>query len=130
MKKVLILTVVFLGACSQDKVSFATLEDARGQARENVTHVAQAYRAENKLTEYDLLVRGDSTQNSTCPQGDGWSSVDLTSKSTKETIKLKCSTVSLNLSCLVEADFKSKSYASDDGHCNKELPFPLPKLVK
>lgn len=126
----LILLVMVLGACTEKKVSFDTVEEARRQVRDNVTLVAQAFRAENQLQDYNLYIRGDSTQSGECPQGDGWASVDLLNPKGGEGVKLKCSTVSLSLSCMVESDFKGKRFASEEGHCNNEIPFPLPKLVK
>jgi hypothetical protein len=131
MFKVCVLLSLFIMSCSSDKVSFDTVEDARRQVRENVTLVAQTFRAENKLQEYDLYVRGDSTQSAECPQGDGWASVDFKNKEGKlADMKLKCSTVSLSISCMTSEDFKTKSYSSEEGRCNKDIPFPLPKLNK
>ena len=126
-----IITAYFLlSGCTQNKVSFDTVEDARRQARENVTVIAQTFRAENKLTEYDIMVRGDSTQSAECPQGDGWATIDLIDRKTNSGVKLKCSTVSATIGCLEESDFKTKRYAAEDGKCNNEIPFPLPKLSK
>lgn len=130
MKKVLVLMALVLTSCTKNNVSFDTLEDARKQVRDNVTVIAQAFRAENKLTELDLYIRGDSTQSNECPQGDGWASIDLINRSTNQKISLKCSTVSMSLGCMEDKDFKSKAFASEDGRCNTNIPFPVRKLVK
>jgi len=46
-------------------------------------------------------------------------------------IKLKCSTVSAGLGCMTEDDFKKRAnYANQEGRCNADIPFPLPKLAK
>ena len=123
-----ILAYTLLQSCSKkEKHSFSTVEDARLQAKENAAFLAKSYRADNNLTDYDIYVRGDSTIRSDCPNGDGWASLDL--KKGKKVIKLKCSTVSVGLGCMTSEDFKSKTYATEDGKCNPEVPHPLPKLV-
>lgn len=131
MKYILILLSVLFVACTPktEKVSFNTVEDARKQVRDNVSTLAQKFRADNKLTDYDLYVRGDSTQSAECPQGDGWASVDLQEKTTGKVIKLKCSTVSSGIGCMTAEDFKTKRYAQEEDHCSKDIPFPLPKVA-
>jgi hypothetical protein len=121
---------LLLISCTQQKQSFDTTEESRMIARENSGVLARTYRAESKLEDYDLMLRGDSTITPTCPQGDGWASIDLKNK-TGDTIKLKCSTISAGIGCLTDEDFKQRSqYANQDGTCNKDIPFPLPKIMK
>lgn len=129
MKQIFLLALT-LAACTK-KVSFETTEDARRQARENAQLVAVDWRRQNTLyADWELYVRGDSTIDAACPQGDGWASVDLKSKDGSKTVKLKCSTVSLSISCLEDSDFKTKAYANQDGRCNADIPHPLPKIAK
>jgi hypothetical protein len=72
------LSVAFIAGCGKDSVSFNTLEDARSQARQNAEFNAAAYRSENpRLQGLKIVSHGDSTQTSTCPQGDGWASVSI-----------------------------------------------------
>lgn len=131
MNKIVIgLIGMCLVGCSQQKVSFDTVEDARRQVRDNVAILAQKYRTENKLGELDIYLRGDSTQSAICPQGDGWASVDLVNRATNTAIKLKCSTVSAGIGCMTAEDFKNKRYAQEEDHCSTEIPFPLPKIVR
>lgn len=133
MGTVLMVGILFaLFACSPNKVSFDTAEDARKQVRENVTSLAQEYRASQALTDYTLNVRGDSTISLECPQGDGWASIDLENRNAnpKIVIKLKCSTVSAGIGCMTDEDFKGKTYAKEEGRCNTDIPFPLPKIGK
>lgn len=133
MRRFLILGAVVLAGCGQKDVSFTTLEDARGTARENAMFNAQRYRQENVLyQQWSILPRGDSTQMPDCPQGDGWATMDFLSPDKGRIVKVKCSTVSANLMCLEDTDFKTKSYASEDGNCQKttKVPFPLPKIAK
>lgn len=134
MKSVLLVMVLLgglvMGVGCTKSVSFDTVEDARRQVRENSTMIAQIFRSENKLAEYEIYARGDSTQSAECPQGDGWASIDLTDRKANLLIKLKCSTVSLGIGCMTDADFKSKRYAQEEGRCNREIPFPLPKIAK
>jgi hypothetical protein len=65
-----------------------------------------------------------------CATGDGWVTVDLkSSTNSADLITLKCSSVSGSIGCLVLEDFQErKEYFKQDGRCNHELPFPLPKI--
>lgn len=132
MKKLIcVLVILSLSACSKNEVSFTTLEDARGTARENAEWNAKKWRSQ-MYSDWDILSRGDSSQVPECPQGDGWASIDLMSPDKSKKLKLKCSTVSPNIGCMEELDFKSKSYAQEDGKCQDvtKVPFPLPKIAK
>jgi hypothetical protein len=122
-----------LAACGKNEVSFASLEEAKGTARENAMFNAQRYRQENILYKgWDIIGRGDSTQDNACPQGDGWATLEFVNPEKTTLVKVKCSTVSGNTGCLEDADFKSKPFASDDGHCQptNKVPYPLPKIAK
>lgn len=127
----LLLTPLLLMSCtSKPKQSFETVEEQRKIARENSKLVAFVYRADNKLETYEVIPNGDSTISADCPQGDGWASLTLKDvKSGQPDIKLKCSTVSLGIGCLTEADFRTRQqYQTQDGKCSSEIPFPLPKI--
>ena len=126
-----LLTALLLSACGPKEVSFDTVEDARGQAKANGIQNATLYRQENNLPDCQIYPRGDSTISNVCPNGDGWASNELRCGN-GQTLKLKCSTVSVALGCMTESDFKTKSYAADDGQCQplNKVPFPLPKLSK
>jgi hypothetical protein len=136
MRKALVLSlaVLALAACGKkQEVSFNSLEEAKGTARENALWNAQKYRQENVLYRgWDIIGRGDSTQVNTCPQGDGWATMDFVNPNKDTLVKVKCSTVSANTSCLEDSDFKTKSYAQEDGHCQptNKVPYPLPKIAK
>ena len=128
-----ILMACLLTACGKQEVSFNSLEEAKGTARENAMWNAQRYRQENVLFKgWDIVGRGDSTQDNACPQGDGWATMDFVDSTKTKLVKVKCSTVSANTSCLEDADFKTKPFASDDGHCQptNKVPYPLPKIAK
>lgn len=132
MKKFIIaaITIATLTACGNDKVSFDTLETQRAVANDNSRYNAQKWRAENGFEKHNILARGDSTQQATCPQGDGWASVDLIDSKTKAVeIKLKCSTVSGNLGCYKDEDFKARAVlAKQENTCNNEIPKTLKKI--
>jgi hypothetical protein len=137
MKKLLITTAIIatslLTACGNSEVSFASLEEAKGTARENALWNAQKYRQDNILYKgWDIVGRGDSTQASACPQGDGWATMEFINPEKTALKKVKCSTVSANTGCLEDSDFKTKPFASDDGHCQatNKVPYPLPKIAK
>lgn len=135
MKKFIITTlaVAALTACGKSEVSFASLEEAKGTARENAMWNAQKYRQENVFYKgWDIVGRGDSSQENSCPQGDGWATMDFVHPNKEAIVKVKCSTVSANTGCLEDKDFKSKPFAADDGHCQatNKVPYPLPKIAK
>ena len=130
-----VLAAVALSACDGGKheVSFQDLEDAKGTARENAMFNAQRYRQETILVNgWDIVGRGDSTQSNSCPQGDGWATMDFVDPSKARLVKVKCSTVSGNTGCLQDTDFKTKPFASEDGVCAPTIrvPYPLPKIAK
>jgi len=133
MMVVLALAAMMLvAACGGPKeVSFDTVETARAQAKENAVWNAKTWRSQ-LYPDWDIISRGDSTQEPNCPQGDGWASIDLIRPDKGKTISLKCSTVSGNIGCLEAVDFKSKSYAQEDGKCADiaKVPFPLPKIAQ
>lgn len=136
MNKLLVLAMLsaaLVGCGGQPDVSFASLEEAKGTARENSLWNAQTYRQENILYKgWDIISRGDSTQANACPQGDGWATLEFVSPSKSQKVKVKCSTVSANTGCLEDEDFKTKPFASDDGRCQplNKVPYPLPKIAK
>jgi hypothetical protein len=137
MKRILIASVVIsvlaLSACKESEVSFASLEEAKGTARENAMFNAQMYRQSNILYKgWDIIGRGDSSQTNACPQGDGWATVELVNPEKTRLVKAKCSTVSGNTGCLEDADFKTKQFAGEDGQCAplNRVPYPLPKIAK
>jgi hypothetical protein len=122
-----------MSGCSNKTVSFDTLEEAKVTARENSLFNAQRYRAENPdVKDFSAVSNGDSSQTSDCPQGDGWATLKLFSPDATRKIALKCSTVSGATGCLREEEFKTKPFASEDGHCQPTtvVPFPLKKIQK
>lgn len=116
-------------ACGQN-VSFDTLETQRAVANDNSRYNAQKWRAENGFETLGILARGDSTQQANCARGDGWASVDLLDSKTKQpVVKLKCSTVSGNLGCFKDEDFKARVVlAKQENTCNTEIPETLKKI--
>lgn len=135
MKKiyfVFTLSMLLVG-CGGQNVSFDSLEEAKGTARENSLFNAQRYRQDNVLYQgWSIVSRGDSTQSNSCPQGDGWATLDFVTPNAGRVVKVKCSTISANTGCLDNDDFKTKPFASDDGHCQDivKVPYPLPKIAK
>lgn len=128
-----LVLVALVCSCGEKEVGFDTLETARMQARENAKWNAQNFRqTDPRFTGFEIVVRGDSTQAPSCPQGDGWASVDYLSPDKATGIKAKCSTVSVAIGCMTDEDFKSKSYAQEDGHCQNtnKVPFPFRKIVE
>jgi len=127
---ILAFACLTVGACQDNRASWDTTESARQQAQDNAEFNAQIFRNAN-FPDLSILMRGDSTIDRSCPQGDGWASIDLVAKGDGVKTKIKCSTVSASIGCMTEEDFKArKQYASQDNHCNPEIPFPLPKIVK
>ena len=132
MKKAIftIAVAAALVACGDKQVSFDTLETQRSIANDNSRYNAQKWRAENGHEALNILGRGDSTQQAACPQGDGWASVDLIHAKTKAVEeKLKCSTLSGNLGCYKDADFKARAVlAKQENTCNDQIPKTLKKI--
>jgi hypothetical protein len=137
MKKlylVVILSLFLVGCGKREAVSFDTVEQARGQARENAAYNAQTYRANSpQFQAYNVQNNGDSSQTNECPQGDGWASLKLVDpKNVNVIVKIKCSTVSAGIGCMTEEEFKTKpTYSQEDGRCQptNKVPFPLPKVA-
>lgn len=124
-----IIAALSVTACGEDEYGFQTVETARLQAVENAMVNVHAFRLENTdFAQYKVRKRGDSTISATCPQGDGWATMDLVHPTKKEVVKLKCSTVSAATGCLIETDFRERRYAKQDGKCNDHVPHPLPKV--
>jgi len=133
MKKILFAMAVMLmvAACSGDKVGFDTLESARKQANENSEFNAQVFRSGHpEFAGFAIITSADSSQVAECPQGDGWATLSLLGADKVTKVPLKCSTVSAGIGCLLDAEFKEKAYASQDGSCNTEVPFPINKIQK
>lgn len=138
----LIATALAMSGCAKqaEPVSHQTLEDARSQSLQNGVTVAKAYVRENpRLAGMDVVGHADEVQTAECPQGGGWAHLsamkndpDILDKYGKPTtikVKLVCSTVSANLGCYREEDFKGTKFADKAGQCDEKLPFPLPKVV-
>jgi hypothetical protein len=119
----------------QTEVTFKDIEDSREQARGNSEYNAQLYRAENpRLDGFKIVAKTDSTIDNSCPQGDGWASVNFMKVTGQviEKVSAKCSTVSSALGCYRDEDFTKKSFAVEDGKCQplQKVPYPLPKVGK
>lgn len=130
VKLTLLALVVGLTGCGED-VSFSTVEDARLQAKENGIYMAKTWKAENPaFTDWIILSRGDSTIMPSCPQGDGWVSVDLQNPSNmRQLAKIKCSSYSRGIGCMLKDDFEKRpQYSNQEGRCNKDVPHPIPKV--
>lgn len=124
-----------LSACGPEKVTPDRLEEARSTAKANSEFNAQLYRASNpRFTgDFSLVTRSDTSQTAECPQGDGWAAVSIMKVDGKVVDKtaLVCSTYSSSVGCYRAEDFaKDAQLTSEDNHCRKEVPYPLPVLKK
>lgn len=133
MKKVFSLGIILLTlvACAKQEVSYDTLEEQKTIARENAMFNAKQFRKEDpRLQAVQIVQNGDSSQLPDCPQGDGWATLKFIFPDGQE-LKIKCSTYSGGTGCLTDTEFKTKSYAGDDGQCQNttKVPFPLPKIA-
>lgn len=126
---IVVLCAALVG-CGDEKASHDATETARGVASDNAVFSAQKYRA-SAHADWAIVPRGDSTQSRECPQGDGWASIDLMSPDKAKTIKLKCSTYSAGIGCLTADDFNARAQlSSQEGNCNAEVPYPMPKVAR
>lgn len=135
---VAIAIATLIAGCSKKEVSNDTLEDARSQSLQNGVTVAKAYIRENpRLKGMDVVGHSDEHQTAECPQGSGWAYLSAMRQKTDDTgaiigtekVKLVCSTVSANVGCYREEDFKATAFSERAGKCDPKLPFPLPKVV-
>lgn len=128
------IATLTLAACGPSEVSFDTLETARKQAKDNAEYNAKAWRAQTPAyAALNIISRGDSTQVPKCPQGDGWATVDLVNvNNPAHRVSIKCNTVSDSVGCREALDFKSSSYANEEGQCQSvtKVPHPIPKIAK
>ena len=120
-----------LVACG-DEVSWDTQESNRAMAIENAKYNMKSFaRNSPEFSSWGIDMAGDSTIGPKCAQGDGWASLKLVNKNNpRQKVKVKCSTVSANIGCMLQKDFDTKSYAEQDGSCNHDIPKILPKILK
>lgn len=120
----IIVVAITMVACGDKSVSNDTLETARSQARENATVMARSFRATVPAYEkLGIVPQGDSSQKPNCPQGDGWATILLVDPDTAKTVvELKCSTYSRGVGC-------RRDKPSQEGSCQADVPFPIPKIV-
>jgi hypothetical protein len=124
------------GCIDSNKVSPATLEDARAQAKANSELNAELYRAANPryTGDFQIISRADSHQTLECPQGDGFTDlnmlfIDPVDKKKVEKVPLKCSTVSISVGCYRTEDFvKMPEMVRQEGVCLNDYHLPLPAL--
>lgn len=131
----IVLTLVIttlLTACGENNVSAKELESQKQIALDNAESNAQMFRAnDTRFANHKVINAPDSTQNVTCPMGDGWASLTLMNPENGTRTKIKCSTYSAATGCLLDQGFVTKPYAPDDGKCQKDkVPYPLEKLAK
>lgn len=119
-----------LSGCGKEEASFDATETQRSIANDNSRFNAATWRGQNGFEQLTILARGDSTQQRSCPQGDGWASVDLLHPQTKAVvIQLKCSTVSANIGCVKAEDFKARPVlATQENRCNADIPVAFKRI--
>ena len=123
--KTLLMTLtctLALVACG-DKVSQDVLDTDMATARSNAEFNARAWRKQVPAYEsLAMISRGDSTQSRTCPQGDGWATIDLVDPNTAAVkVKLKCSTTSPSIGCRTDKP-------DSEGRCNSGIDSPLRRI--
>ena len=127
MRLLILLSLVTL-VCTP-VASFDTLEQARAIAKGNGEFNAQEFQAANReYASFSIIAAVDSTQTNTCLSGDGWASLELRGPA-GETVLLKCSTVSNAVGCMLDSEFKTKSFSNQDGRCDPSIP-ALAKIAK
>ena len=127
------MAIGFTG-CGKKEVSqseWEQLETQRSIANDNSQFNAARFRAGMPGWENaKVLARGDSTQDATCLQGDGWASLEFVDTENNRSLKIKCSTVSANLGCMAESDFKARAnLAQQENRCNDQIPKNLKKIA-
>lgn len=139
MKRATLIAAVsmslMLAACGPEAVSPDRLEEARQTAKANSEFNAQLYKAANPrfTSDYSIVSRSDDSQNSNCPQGDGWAELSIMRVVDKQVDKtvLMCSTYSTSVGCYRKEDFeKNSNLVKQNNACSSEVPFPIPVLKK
>lgn len=133
MKKTIIYLTLALAltACGEKDASFDTVEQMRTIAKDNSKSNAIIFRSERPDYQgWKVIQNGDSTISPSCPQGDGWASLEYLNPESGKKVKIKCSTYSAGIGCLLAKDFATKDYAKQEGSCNKDVPMPLPKIAQ
>lgn len=104
--------------------SFDEIERSRKQAKINAALNARIWIDNHQKHITSIVAQTDSSITESCPNGDGWVTVEA------EDVILKCSSVSVEINCYTADEFKSKSFASQDGKCQPRnlVPFPLPVI--
>lgn len=129
------LAAATLAACGSKEVPFDRLEEARQTAKANAEFNAALYKAQNPrfTSEFSIVSRSDDTQSPNCPQGDGWAELSIMKVDGKQVDKtvLMCSTFSQSVGCYRKEDFeKNTNLAKQNGTCDTQAPFPIPKIAK
>lgn len=127
--------LLVLAACGDEKAPPDRLEEARQTAKANSEFNAALYKAANPrfTSDYAIVGRSDDSQNAKCPQGDGWAELSIMRVEGKavDKVVLMCSTYSTSVGCYRKEDFdKNTNLASQNGGCNRDVPYPLPVLKK
>jgi long-subunit fatty acid transport protein len=131
------LAAIFLPACGkkEEPVTSSRLEEMRQTAKANAEYNAALYKAQNPrfTSDFSIISRSDDAQSSACPQGDGWAELSIMKVEGKTVDKtvLMCSTFSASVGCYRKDDFdKAPNLAKQNGGCNSEVPYPLPRIAK
>ena len=131
------LAVAALTACGDKnkEVPFDRLEEARQTAKGNAEFNASLYKAQNPrfTADFSIVSRSDDAQSANCPQGDGWAELSIMKVEGKQVDKtvLMCSTFSQSVGCYRKEEFeKNQNLAKQNGSCNTQAPFPIPKIAK
>ena len=124
-----------LAACGKNEVPFDRLEEARQTAKTNAEFNAALYKAQNPrfTSEFTIVSRSDDMQSNACPQGDGWAELSIMRVEGKQVDKtvLMCSTFSQSVGCYRKEDFdKNTNLAKQNGTCNSQAPYPIPRIGK
>jgi hypothetical protein len=132
----LTLLVLSLAACGPEQVPTAVVDNNMQITQQNAQKNGDAFMSlaypagtvDARLgTPMRVMVDSDSTVSKTCRYGDGWASGKILFDSGKS-LTIKCQTNGRGKGingCLVESDFVSKPYASEEKTCQN-----LAELVK
>lgn len=114
---------LLLSACSSDDApSGDTLESIRAVGVATAQSNARAYSLSVHGNGAHVVTQSDSTVSSSCPYGDGWASVKVTTDAGE--FGLKCQTFGSTKGtkgCLSDEEFATKSFAEQNGKCDEEL---------
>ena len=128
---ILLVTTLFAYASNTGP----TVEELRlsmKTAKVNAAYLAEQWKGHSPGTaDWIPFARNDPAQSARCPQGSGWTNVEMIDPTGDLKAVLKCSTVNALLGCEVIRDWLPQKQSGSNQECAAltEVPWPTPALT-